>query len=93
MGDFRIVVEAMGGHGCQREVKDGGTVMGCERPGCPDCIAREMVRRLKRSGATVHSAKLVHWPADMELNGRLVGYAKENEVVDDLLTGERSGSF
>jgi hypothetical protein len=87
MGDFRVTVEALGGHGCQREQGDGETVIGCERSGCPDCMAREFVRRLKRSGATVKLAKIQHWPAD------LPGYAPEGEVRDDMLTGVRTGAF
>lgn len=95
MGDFRVVIEAIGGHGCMREVGDGGFVMGCNRPGCPDCIAREAVRRLQRSGAQIHQAKLVHWPADFvhPTPGVTTHYSKENEVTDDLVTGKRSGSF
>jgi hypothetical protein len=89
MGDFRVTVEAVGGHGCQREMGDGDHVVGCDRPGCPDCMAREFVRRLKRSGAMVNKAQIVHWPADME--GR--NYPKDGEVRDDLLTGVRSGQF
>lgn len=95
MGDFRVTVEALGGHGCQREIGDGEFVVGCNRPGCPDCIAREFVRRLQRSGAQLHSAKIEHWPADFisPHTGELAGYAKDNEVVDDLLTGKRIGAF
>lgn len=87
MGDFRIVIEALGGHGCQREKGTGETVIGCERQGCPDCMARELVRRLKRSGATVKRAEIQHWPAD------LPGYTVEGQVHDDLLTGVRTGQF
>lgn len=87
MGDFRIVVEAVGGHGCQREKGNGETVIGCERQGCPDCMARELVRRLKRSGTTVKVARIDHWPADMP------GYTPEGQVTDDLLTGLRTGAF
>lgn len=87
MGDFRVTVTALGGHGCERERGDGEYVVGCERSGCPDCMAREFVRRLKRSGATVKDARIVHWPSDMP------GYSAEREVRDDLLTGIRSGSF
>lgn len=95
MGDFRIVVEAMGGHGCMRELGDGETVIGCNRPGCPDCIAREMVRRLQRSGAQIHRAHLVHWPADFvhPQAGVTTNYSLENQVTDDLVTGKRAGSF
>lgn len=86
MGDFRIVVEALGGHGCQREKGDGETVIGCDRPGCPDCTAREMVRRLKRAGTQVKVARIEHWPADL-------GYDPEGQIVDNLLTGVRTGEF
>lgn len=81
MGEFRVTVTAVGGHGCQRDKGDGEHVVGCERPNCPDCIAREFVRRLKRSGATVSVAELVHWPHEV------------GQVRDNLLTGERRGSF
>lgn len=87
MGDFRVLVEAVGGHGCERQFGDGETVIGCERPGCPDCTAREFVRRLKRAGNTVKVAQIQHWPAD------LPGYTEAGEVRDNLLTGVRSGEF
>lgn len=81
MGTFRVEVEAVGGHGCQRDKKDGEAVLGCDLPHCPDCIAREFVRRLKRTGSQVNTATLRHWPG------------QTSEVVDDLLTGVRNGSF
>jgi hypothetical protein len=91
MGTFRVEVQAVGGHGCQRELKDGATVPGCGQPGCPDCITREYVAKLKASGAsfwtesadpnTAGYAKLTHWPG------------QTSEVRDNLLTGVRSGSF
>lgn len=81
MGQFRVTVTAVGGHGCMRDLGDGEVVIGCDRPGCPDCLAREFVRRLKRSGATLEEAKLEHWPGTA------------NTVTDDLVTGKRSGSF
>lgn len=89
MGDFRVVIEALGGHGCQREKGDGDFVVGCEARDCPDCMVRELVRRMKRGGCTIHKAEIVHWPADME--GR--SYDKAQEVRDDLLTGLRSNTF
>ena len=81
MGTFKVEVTAVGGHGCQREFGDGEHVVGCEKQGCPDCMAREFVRRLKRSGASVTKATLVHWPDQV------------GQVHDDLLTGERRGTF
>lgn len=94
MGTFRVEIQAVGGHGCQRERKDGTTVDGCGQPSCPDCITREYVKNLKRSGAHFQKplpgmsqpssdgyARLIHWPG------------QPGEVVDDLLTGARTGSF
>lgn len=80
MGQYRVTVIAVGNHGCQRDKKDGEMVIGCERPNCSDCIAREYVRRLKRSGDNVEVATIEHWPS-------------QPGPVDDLLTGKRSGSF
>ncbi len=74
MGDFRIEVNAVGGHGCQREVKDGGTVYGCGSMRCPDCLAAKFVADLARAGCMVKAAQLVHWPG------------QPTEVVDDFDT-------
>lgn len=81
MGQFRIEIIAVGGHGCQREVKDGEVVAGCGQSSCPDCAAREFVARLKASGNSIEKAELTHWPGTT------------TEVRDNLLTGIRSGSF
>ncbi len=81
MGDYRIEINAVGGHGCSREVKNGGKVWGCRRMDCPDCQAREFVARLQRSNNTVKSATLTHWPG------------QASEVNDNLLTGIRTGDF
>lgn len=81
MGQFHVHVDAVGGHGCQREVKDGETVTGCGQPSCPDCITRDYVGKLKASGASVSEATLTHWPG------------QPSEVRDNLLTGHRRGSF
>lgn len=66
MGDFRIEMNAVGGHGCQREVKDGGTVYGCGSMMCPDCITARYVADMKRTGAIIKGAKLTHWPGSKE---------------------------
>jgi len=80
VGNFRIEVNAVGGHGCQREKKVGSKIEDCRSPNCPDCIARRFVAELKAKGANVSDALLIHWP--------------HNEaIVDNLLTGERRGSF
>lgn len=80
MGNFRIEIDAVGGHGCQREAKDGELVYGCRNMNCPDCLTREFVEKLK-SKMTVNSAKFTHWPGE------------KGQVSDDLLTYRRTGSF
>lgn len=81
MGNFRVEVNAVGGHGCQREKVAGEQLaQDCGVPGCVDCIARRFVKDLKASGANGSDALLIHWP--------------DNEaIVDNLLTGKRRGSF
>lgn len=81
MGQFVVHVDAVGNHGCQREVKDGEVVAGCGQPGCTDCVTRRYLADLKATSATVSTATITHWPGS------------ESEVRDDLLTGLRSGSF
>lgn len=81
MGQFKIEVTAVGGHGCQRDKKDGDEVDVCGNPNCPDCTAREFVALLKLKGNNVEAATLTHWPG------------QTSQVVDDLLTKKRSGSF
>ena len=81
MGNFNVSIKAVGGHGCQREKKDGEEVQGCQNMGCPDCMAREFVAHLHAKGVNVEEAKLTHWPG------------QEGQVEDDLLTKKRSGSF
>lgn len=81
MGMFTLELEATGGHGCQREVQNGQTVEGCGLPGCPDCIIRETVVKLKNAGHMVSKAVLRHWPGS------------HTEVADNLLTKIRRGSF
>ena len=83
MGDYRIEVNATGGHGCKREIKDGEANYGCGRMDCPDCIAREFVQTLKRKGSMIRGATLTHWPGQV------------GEVVDDIaeLGGKRRGNF
>lgn len=80
MGTFRIEITANGGHGCSRDIKDGGNVAGCGQKGCPDCETRVFVEYLKQRNSVV-AAVLIHWPGE------------PGEVQDNLLTGVRKGSF
>jgi len=75
MGDFRVTINAVGGHGCEREKKDGETVYGCRRMDCPDCITARYVADLERAGVSVGSAVLQHWPN------------QPTEVVDEFRKG------
>lgn len=80
MGNFRIEVNAVGGHGCQRDKKAGEVVPDCGQDSCPDHIAKRFVDELRKKGTSVNDALLIHWP--------------HNEaIVDNLLTGQRKGSF
>lgn len=92
MGDFRIVINAVGGHGQDREKKDGERVNFAEGgEATPENLARTFIRNLQAHGCSIESASVVHWPLDNyggpEKNGRTT------EIKDDLLTGIRSGSF
>lgn len=82
MGHYRIEIQAVGGHGCHRdEVKDGQEITApCGNASCPDCKAGAFVQDLRKT-ENVESAKLIHWPDTPE------------QVVDDLVTGVRQGSF
>lgn len=91
MGTFRIEIQALGGHGCDRSVKNETIVTGCGKPTCPDCLAREFVGKLRKIGCSFEYAssdvnhdcyaRLTHWPGQATC------------VVDDLLTGIRRGNF
>lgn len=81
MGQFRVELTAVGGHGCQREIKDGGNVRDCGEPRCLDCITRRYVNDIAKTGSTIEAATFTHWPGTPE------------QVIDNLVTGERKGSF
>ena len=81
MGDFRIVVEAAGGHGCDRNAKEGDQVVGCGRENCPDCITARFVSELQRAGMRPYTALFKHWPSDLSREGHT--YTADREVIDD----------
>lgn len=82
MGNFRIVINAVGGHGVDRGKKNGEKVdFQKEGPFSPDAVAERLVQELKRFGSSVNDATIIHWPE------------QESEVKDNLLTGERTGNF
>lgn len=81
MGTFVTTVRAVGNHGCQREKKDGELVIGCGQAGCTDCITREYVAKLRSIGTSIVEARVHHWPDG------------DKQIVDNLLTAKRLGSF
>lgn len=79
MGTFRIEIQAVGGHGDAREIGDGGTLDPASYPdNSIDAVAFDALQALQARGASVESAKLIHWPGD------------PGQVVDDLLTRTRT---
>jgi len=86
MGNFRFTIDAVGGHGCDRNAKPGDVLQHCDNEHCPDCAAARFVDTMKAQPGTVISAEFKHWPADTGCSGP--------EIVDDLLAGTRkSKSF
>ena len=88
MGTFRVVVEAVGNHGCQRERSAGEEIEGCGSPSCTDCITRMYVSALKAAGTDVKTAHIHHWPDSSLRPDGLAG-----DVVDNLLLKRRLGRF
>jgi hypothetical protein len=85
MGNFRIVIDAVGGHGQDRGKKDGEVVdFGATTP---ESHAAAFVMELKKQGNSVHSAKFIHWPGDY------THVPEKHLIVDDLINGTRQGSF
>lgn len=105
MGNFRIVINAVGGHGDKRDLNDGDKNWGCGSMTCPDCLAREFVATMARRGNTIESATLEHWPdkdctfsgvqwgTQRGAHGPACNNEKRDPIVDDLVTGIRHGSF
>ena len=81
MGNFRLVIESVGGHGCDRQAGPGEELHLCGQPYCPDCRAYELAAKYT-NGWPQTKATFTHWPDTPE------------EVVDDLVSGRRvKGSF
>ncbi len=75
MGDFRMTIEAQGGHGCDRQAKEGEQLMSsCGREGCPDCMFARFVSEMQRAGMRPYRATFQHWPADMAAHRVAAGH-------------------
>jgi hypothetical protein len=88
MGDFRVLIEAVGNHGCGREAPSGTEVKRCGSPGCTDCIIIEAVEKLKKCGS-VSMALIQHWPVP----GAGCGRDANPGPIDNILTGKRDRRF
>lgn len=77
MGNFKIEIEAVGGHGTQRDVKQGEVIdYAKSHPSEPDAMAAEFVKQMTVAGMPPVRAKLIHWP-------------DSSPIVDDLVSGKR----
>lgn len=81
MGNFKIEIEAVGGHGVCRDVKQGEVVpYDTAHPSEPDVLAKRFVEEFAKSNSII-SARLTHWP-------------DTTPIVDNLATGIREhGDF
>jgi len=103
MGNFRFVIDCVGGHGQDRTKKDGEVVdfTNPEYPSenTPERIVQRCIDELKASGCTVNTAKVHHWPkVEYGANATAIPISFEDNngktcINDDLLTGVREGQF
>lgn len=95
MGDFRIVIDAIGGHGQDREKKDG-EVVDFYKGGnyTPEAMAKFFIEFVTRWNLVSDvKAKIIHWPADNYGGPEKNGRDPEKQIEDDLITGIRKGNF
>lgn len=91
MGDFRIVIDAVGGHGQDRDKKDGEIVdFGTDVMNSPEAAAKKFLEEFGKYNS-ITEAKIIHWPLD-NYEGQLKN-GRSKQIVDDLLTGKRTGQF
>lgn len=79
MGNYRVIINAVGDHGQDRTKGHGEIVDFGENS--PEAIVKRAVEELKATGNTVSEASVHHWPGT------------DSEVLDNLLTGKRTGKF
>lgn len=82
MGNYRVVINAVGGHGQDRDAGNGDIVdFQAGGDNSPEAIVLRCVEELKSKGNSVTEATVHHWPGTAA------------EVLDNLLTGHRKGDF
>lgn len=81
MGNFKIEIEAVGGHGVLRDIKQGEAIPYDKAHASePDVLAKRFVEEFAKTNSIV-SAKLTHWP-------------DSTPIIDNLQTGVREhGDF
>lgn len=85
MGNYRVIINAVGGHGQDRANKTGENIDftdgRSEGTPTPESIILEAVEKLKANSNSVSEVTVHHWPGT------------QSEVLDNLLTNTRKGNF
>jgi hypothetical protein len=76
MGNFLISIEAVGGHGDDRNAKQGEKIVPLPAGLGVDNVAAEAVELVRSRGCSVVSATLTHWP-------------DSTPIIDDVVNGVR----
>lgn len=86
MGQFSIVINGVGNHGCDRHSVEGEKLRTrCNRLTCVDCLTFDFVQSLRQKGFRLGDAEFTHHAGAVD---------PANVVVDDLLGNTRkSGRF
>lgn len=91
MGDFRIVIEGTGNHGCARDNSAGekrAAVGRCNRNDCVECQTDVFVKGFRGSAITV--ARVEHWPVP---GASGTTRTSNPGPVDDILERTRAGAW
>ncbi len=93
MGDFRIVIETVGGHGQDRAKKDGEVVDFGSELYSPEAFFKRAIEEAISIGIISSDTKayVIHWPIDN--HGGQLANGRSQQIVDNLLTGKRTGNF
>lgn len=84
MGNFKIEIEAVGGHGSDRTALQGAPRTPTDGP---DKAAQDFVRELQKSNSVV-SAKLTHWPDTTPIIDNLLTGIRDHGDFSETWQGE-----